>query len=44
MKVKLDGNLPLRIAIELRARSNDVQTVVEEASQAAEQQLSMCVA
>ena len=30
MKVKLDENLPLRIAIELRARSHDVQTVAEE--------------
>jgi predicted nuclease of predicted toxin-antitoxin system len=30
MKVKLDENLPLRIAIELRARSHDVQTVGEE--------------
>jgi predicted nuclease of predicted toxin-antitoxin system len=31
MKVKLDENLPFRIAIELRARSHDVQTVGEEA-------------
>jgi predicted nuclease of predicted toxin-antitoxin system len=30
MKVKLDENLPLRIGIELRARSHDVQTVGEE--------------
>jgi len=30
MRVKLDENLPLRIAIELRARSHDVQTVGEE--------------
>jgi predicted nuclease of predicted toxin-antitoxin system len=30
MKVKLDENLPLRIAIELRARSHDVRTVGEE--------------
>jgi len=30
MKVKLDENLPLRIAIELRARSHEVQTVGEE--------------
>jgi predicted nuclease of predicted toxin-antitoxin system len=31
MKVKLDENLPLRMAIELRARAHDVQTVGEEA-------------
>jgi Domain of unknown function (DUF5615) len=30
MKVKLDENLPLRIAIELRARSHDVHTAVEK--------------
>ena len=30
MKVKLDENLSLRIAIELRARSHDVQTVGED--------------
>jgi len=30
MKVKLDENLPLRIAIELRARSHDVHSAVEE--------------
>jgi predicted nuclease of predicted toxin-antitoxin system len=30
MKVKLDENLPLRIAIELRARSHDFHTAVEE--------------
>ena len=30
MKVKLDENLPLQIAVELRARLHDVQTVWEE--------------
>ena len=30
MKFKLDENLPLQIAIELRARTHDVQTVGEE--------------
>lgn len=30
MKFKLDENLPLQIAIELRARAQDVQTVGEE--------------
>ena len=30
MKVKLDENLPLQIAVELRARTHDVQTVGEE--------------
>lgn len=30
MKFKLDENLPQRIAIELKYRTYDVQTVVEE--------------
>jgi len=30
MKVKLDENLPRQIAVELRGRGRDVQTVVEE--------------
>jgi predicted nuclease of predicted toxin-antitoxin system len=30
MKIKLDENLPLQIAVELRARAHDVQTVGEE--------------
>jgi hypothetical protein len=30
MKVKLDENLPRQIAVELRARAHDVQTVGEE--------------
>lgn len=30
MNFKLDENLPLQIAIELRARKHDVQTVVAE--------------
>jgi hypothetical protein len=30
MKVKLDENLPLQVAVELRARLHDVQTVWEE--------------
>jgi len=30
MKVKLDENLPLQIAVELCARTHDVQTVGEE--------------
>jgi predicted nuclease of predicted toxin-antitoxin system len=30
MKFKLDENLPLQIAIDLRARTHDVQTVGEE--------------
>jgi hypothetical protein len=31
MKIKLDENLPLQIAVELRTRTHDVQTVGEEA-------------
>ena len=30
MKVKLDENLPRQIAVELRARAHDVETVGEE--------------